>query len=216
MTIDHSHALRDTSPGLVRPLYTVRLAPGIEKTGPVEVMVQLPYDLWPAEAFEVQTACGISWNWSDIRRFLSLTERKGRCRMWRGAKSRGQGNSQWYGSFHTQGKTVRAHKFAAVAILGLRPQRGQHVDHACDDTLCTSCLRVLTKADNEARIRRPKKADLELARYCDMTAAEVMRVPEERRAALFRLMEVAKQIEAGCVPPGVLIDRERRKRRGRR
>jgi len=176
---------------------------------PITDAVVLPTTSWPPEAFVVQEACGIRWDWADIRRFLSFTRYEHGCRVWNGAKSRGSGNQQWYGSFYTQGKTVRAHKFAAVTIYGLRPKPGVHVDHGCDRTLCTSHLRLLLKRDNEARIRRPRKDDLDLARFCNMTAAGIMLLPEERRAVYVRMMRVTEEINAGRTPKGVIVCRRR-------
>lgn len=73
------------------------------------------------------TACGMSWTMDAVLRFLHkfCTWHQNEWGMWcllfNGAKSRGKGNKAWYGSFWTCGKSVRAHKFFAVAILGLRP-----------------------------------------------------------------------------------------------
>lgn len=179
---------------------------------PLSQAVYAPLDRWPGYAFDVREACGIQWNWADVRRFLDKTIVRGKCRIWQGAKSRGQGNTQWYGSFHTQGKTVRAHKFYGVAILGLRPTPGEELDHECNDSLCVH-VRVLSSLANRERIRRPTKPVLDLARYCDISAAEVMSLPPTKIVALTRLMEVAKLIEANCVPPDVIVTRERRKRK---
>lgn len=84
------------------------------------------------------TACGITWDAYDIARFLRLcAEDSSGCLVWMGAKSRGRGNTAWYGSFTVKGKTVRAHKFYAVAVLGQRPQTGiHHLDHDCCNSLC--------------------------------------------------------------------------------
>lgn len=192
-------------------LHTIEGALGLRCTLPLTHAVLLPIDLWPAEAFTVQHACGISWDWSDIRRFLKMTgpsSKLGRsklCQQWRGAKSRGKGNHQWYGSFYTKGKTVRAHKFSGVAILGLRPGPGDELDHECHDTLCVSCLEVLTQAQNQARIRRPTKLHLDLAKFCDMTPAEIMSLPDERLAVFTRMMQVTKEINMGHRPKGVIL-----------
>lgn len=90
----------------------------------------------------VLSACGISWDGYDIARFLRRCRVDGKCLIWDGAKSRGRGNTAWYGSFWTQGKTVRAHKFYAVAVLGLRPAANgsDHLDHHCSNSLCVSCV----------------------------------------------------------------------------
>lgn len=198
------------------PLCTIHPGPGLSVTVPLTHAVFFSVDIWPDEAFTLQHACGISWDWLDIRRFLSMTgpsSKLGRahpCQQWRGAKSRGKGNLQWYGSFYTKGKTVRAHKFAGVAILGLRPGPGDELDHECHDTLCISCLEVLTQAQNQARIRRPSKHHLDLARFCDMTPAEIMTLPPDRLAVFTRMMQVTKQINAGQIPKGVILCKPRR------
>lgn len=109
-------------------------------------------------------ACGIEWDKDDIARFLSkckwkrLHDRAAKAYrqhlVYTGGRSRGQGNKQWYGSFWAKGKTVRAHKFYAVAILGLRPGPGDELDHTCYNTRCVSCLECVPRAVNQARIRR--------------------------------------------------------------
>lgn len=85
-------------------------------------------------------ACGISWDSSDIARFLRLCveDHSSGCLIWAGAKSRGRGNTAWYGSFGPTGQnSVRAHKFYGVAVLGLRPQTElHHLDHLCPNSLC--------------------------------------------------------------------------------
>lgn len=128
------------------------------------------------------TACGITWDADDVVRFLSkcvwqnrtttdyvrtdfgdgsfyekVTTNVGRCLIFTGARSRGQGNKQWYGSFRVKSKTVRAHKFYAVAVLGLRPGPGDELDHGCYNTRCVSCLECVPRAVNQARIRRRER-----------------------------------------------------------
>lgn len=115
----------------------------------------------------VHEACGIRWDLNDILRFLNNFCRwESRdfgmwCLIFNGAASRGKGNKAWYGSFWCKGKTVRAHKFFAVAILGLRPRpnREDELDHHCFNTRCVSCVQVLTHAENQKRIRRRKDYD---------------------------------------------------------
>lgn len=109
-------------------------------------------------------ACGISWDVNDVLRFLNnfctwhRNDLGTWCLLFNGAKSRGKGNKAWYGTFWTKGKSVRAHKFFAVAILGLRPRpnREDELDHHCFNTRCVSCVQVLTHAENQKRIRRRK------------------------------------------------------------
>lgn len=82
-------------------------------------------------------ACGIKWDGYDIARFLSLCEEQDGCLIWTGARSRGRGNTTWYGTFTAHGRSVRAHKFYGVSVLGLRPRTGvHHLDHTCCNSLC--------------------------------------------------------------------------------
>ena len=54
----------------------------------------------------------------DIERFKSkVDELPNGCHFWTGARSRGKGNTKWYGSFHLNNKTVRAHRFASEVNL---------------------------------------------------------------------------------------------------
>jgi hypothetical protein len=140
------------------------------------LVVSVPGEYGEAGEPVLHEACGIRWDANDVLRFLSKCgwesfERPdgmiGRHLVWRGAKSRGgpnrkagrkAGNKKWYGSFSVKGKTVRAHKFAAVAILGLRPGPGDELDHNCYHTLCVSCLEQVTREVNQARIRRSPSA----------------------------------------------------------
>ena len=59
------------------------------------------------------------------------------CWIWTGAKSRGAGNKDWYGSFWFSGKVIRAHRFSAFAFLGRLVARGNQWDHLCERSLCT-------------------------------------------------------------------------------
>lgn len=108
--------------------------------------------------YVVRTECGISWNDEDIVRFLRKVVAQPHpvdpnkvCLIFTGGRSRGQGKSEWYGSFWTRGKTVRAHKFAAVAIMGMRPRGNEQLDHTCANTRCVSCLEVVTPYVNWER-----------------------------------------------------------------
>jgi hypothetical protein len=159
--------------------------------------LSVPATNWPPEAFEPQSSCGVTWDWQDILRFLGKVQRVGSCLLWAGARSRGHGNSQWYGSFWSHGKTVRAHKFSGVAILGLRPGDGEDIDHRCHHSDCVSCLRVLSKADNQARIRRPKKHHIELARIAGVTPAEIMELSDDMVASLQRFVAIGLRDDVG-------------------
>jgi len=99
------------------------------------------------------TACGLSWCDADIARFLQKVryDPETGCWLWTGARSRGRGNTAWYGSFWAKGKTVRAHKFSTVALMGFRPRPGiDHLDHYCPNSLCVSCLQVVPEWVNLA------------------------------------------------------------------
>lgn len=118
----------------------------------------------------VNEECGIRWDDHDIDRFLSkCVWRKNSdspvewCLEYTGAKSRGKGNIQWYGSFWTKGKTVRAHKFFAVAVLGLRPSpRGiDELDHLCFNTRCVCCIECVPREINQGRIRNRRRLNKE-------------------------------------------------------
>lgn len=101
---------------------------------------------------DLLSACGISWDAADIARFLDKCRRNdNNCLIWNGARSRGRGNTDWYGSFWVKGKMVRAHKFYAVAILGLRPRTGvHHLDHTCPNSLCVRHLQCVPISINLA------------------------------------------------------------------
>lgn len=75
------------------------------------------------------------------------------CWIWTGARSRGQGNTAWYGSFNVgEGFIVRAHIFAAAAAGEATP--GMHRDHfVCGNTLCANPahLQEVTPAVNSFR-----------------------------------------------------------------
>lgn len=71
--------------------------------------------------------------------------------------------------------------------------------------LVLGVVRILTKAQNQERIRRPTKAVLDLAKACDLTPAEVMKLPADKIATYARLLDVANKINAGEHVPGVII-----------
>lgn len=132
-------------------------------TAPLVLISYPPHFNHPVMAPKRYTACGITWDIEDIVRFLGKCKWERHidgdgklhiCLIFTGARSRGKGNKQWYGSFWTKGKTVRAHKFFAVAIMGLRPGPGDELDHNCYNTRCVSCLECVTREINQGRIRR--------------------------------------------------------------
>lgn len=81
------------------------------------------------------------------------------CWLWTGAKSRGQGNTAWYGSFKVEWRGVRAHIFAAAAA-GLDVPSGHHRDHTCRNTLCVNPahLEPVTPTENNLRRWSPWRA----------------------------------------------------------
>lgn len=99
---------------------------------------------------DLLAACGFEWDAADIARFLDFCEEDHNgCLIWQGARSRGRGNTDWYGSFRTQKKTVRAHKFYGVAVLGHRPRTGvHHLDHTCTNSLCVRHVDCVPEAVN--------------------------------------------------------------------
>lgn len=122
MPYDHPAALLDTSPLDGGPL----LLP--------------PPPLPSRHAGDQLTASGVTWDASDIARFLDYCEENSDgCLVWQGTRSRGRGNTAWYGSFKPTAHRypMRAHKFYAVAVLGLRPKSEvHHLDHTCQNSLC--------------------------------------------------------------------------------
>lgn len=89
---------------------------------------------------------------ADIARFMSYVEiQPNGCWLWIGGRSRGRGNTKWYGSFWFQGMTIRAHRFSCEQIKGVPCLPGHHRDHGCVESLCVSpdCLKVMTKERNQ-------------------------------------------------------------------
>ncbi len=79
------------------------------------------------------------------------------CWLWIGAKSRGKGNRDWYGSFAVGVVAgvryiVRAHIFAAVAAGLARP--GLTRDHICGNGLCVNPLHLEETTRSENSLRR--------------------------------------------------------------
>lgn len=103
---------------------------------------------------------------SDIERFIAKIEDEvgpleTNCWIWHGAKSRGQGNTQWYGSFHFRNRVVRAHKFAFLALGKKELRDGEELDHLCQNSLCVRpChLESVTKHQNIERKGRNYRYD---------------------------------------------------------
>lgn len=76
------------------------------------------------------------------------------CVIWKGARTRGQGKTRWYGRFWDGKKHVLAHRWAAEHIHGLDlSDPDTQVDHCCPcgpDTLCVEHLQTATGAQNLA------------------------------------------------------------------
>jgi hypothetical protein len=91
----------------------------------------------------------------DEARFMRYVERlNSGCWYWTGARSRGQGNRKWYGSFRYDGRTVRAHVFACDVLSGRGPlQEGHERSHVCDFSMCVNPahIEVVPKEINQRR-----------------------------------------------------------------
>lgn len=77
---------------------------------------------------------------ADIARFMSYVDKlPNGCWFWTGGRSRGGGNRKWYGSFHLNGKTIRAHRFSCEVLGKKGPlPPGQDRDHECVFSLCVN------------------------------------------------------------------------------
>lgn len=95
------------------------------------------------------------WSVSNRERFLSYIEiLPCGCWFWTGGRSRGKGNKKWYGSFWAEGKSWRAHIWAARFLGGLRALfEGEHYDHTCNFSLCVNPnhLEIVTNQENTRR-----------------------------------------------------------------
>lgn len=72
------------------------------------------------------------------------------CVLWIGATQAGQGNSARYGSFWDEGRSIRAHRWAAVHIHGIElgTDEAGHCCPAGPNPLCMQHLEGQTKAAN--------------------------------------------------------------------
>jgi hypothetical protein len=99
---------------------------------------------------------------ADIARFMRFVDQlPNGCHYWTGARSRGGGNSKWYGSFSIGGKTVRAHRFASEVLGGNPCPPGHHRDHRCNFSMCVNPdhIEVVTHDENQRRkLSRANKA----------------------------------------------------------
>jgi len=90
----------------------------------------------------------------DVERFMRFVEKlPNGCWYWTGARSRGNGNRKWYGSFHLGHRTVRAHRFASEVLAGDTCPPGHHRDHTCCFSMCVNPdhIEVITKEENQRR-----------------------------------------------------------------
>lgn len=58
------------------------------------------------------------------------------CHIWLGAKSKGGGKRQAYGTFKYEGKAVRCHVWICENITKLACPKGYERHHICENTLC--------------------------------------------------------------------------------
>jgi hypothetical protein len=96
------------------------------------------------------------WTTEDVKRFLRYVDKlPNGCWFWTGGRSRGGGNRKWYGSFWVDGRTIRAHKFAAVVFGSERLDDGNkyHWDHTCFFSMCVNPahLECVTPEVNQER-----------------------------------------------------------------
>ncbi len=83
------------------------------------------------------------------------------CWFWTGARSRGKGNRKWYGTFHFQGKSIRAHRFSCDVIGGKVCPPGWHRDHNCQFSLCVCpdhLEPMLREKNQELKVERMRAA----------------------------------------------------------
>lgn len=92
---------------------------------------------------------------SDIERFMRFVEKLPcGCWYWTGARSRGQGNRKWYGSFRVGDRTVRAHRFSCDVLGGRECPPGHHRDHVvCKFSMCVNPdhIEIVTHEENQRR-----------------------------------------------------------------
>lgn len=97
---------------------------------------------------------------ADIERFYGKVDiLPNGCWYWTGARSRGQGNKKWYGSFRLGNRTVRAHRFAAEVLGGKHCPPGHDRDHTCCFSMCVNPehIEIVTKEVNQERRRERQR-----------------------------------------------------------
>lgn len=92
----------------------------------------------------------------EIARFMRYVQKLPcGCWFWLGARSRGRGNKQHYGSFRYRGKTIRAHVFSHDELAGKVCPPAWHRDHECRFSLCVNPdhVNATPPEHNQARVR---------------------------------------------------------------
>lgn len=90
----------------------------------------------------------------DIQRFMSKVDKlPNGCWFWTAARSRGKGNSKWYGTFSINGRSVRAHRFSSEVFNKDECPPGHHRDHTCCFSLCVAPhhIEVVSHEENQRR-----------------------------------------------------------------
>jgi hypothetical protein len=104
---------------------------------------------------------------AEIDRFMKHVDKLPcGCWFWTGARSRGQGNKKWYGTFYVNRKIgrVRAHRFACEVIGKKGPlPKGHDRDHKCVFSLCVNpdCLEYVPKEINQSRRMDRRRSEKE-------------------------------------------------------
>lgn len=155
-----------------------------------DTLLLSPPPLPSRHAGDLLSASGVTWDASDIARFLDYTEENSDgCLIWTGTKSRGRGNTAWYGSFKPTAHRypMRAHKFYAVAVLGHRPKPDiHHLDHTCQNSLCVRHIDCVPAIVNlKLRWIRAQVGLDELPDYEDNVRSRMARWLEEKGRSFF-------------------------------
>lgn len=101
---------------------------------------------------------------NDIARFMAKVDKlPNGCWYWMGARSRGKGNSKYYGTFHVSGhrggQSVRAHRFSSEVFNEDKCPPGHHRDHTCNFSMCVNPahIEIVTHAENQRRKMAARK-----------------------------------------------------------
>jgi hypothetical protein len=96
---------------------------------------------------------------ADVARFMSYVDQlPNGCWYWMGGRSKGNGNNKTYGSFWVDGRTVRAHRFAAEVLGGQTCPPGHHRDHKCGFSMCVNPAHLETVTSDENQKRKMRRA----------------------------------------------------------